>query len=139
MGNYKKLIWKQVNNTFDLKLVNTQDINQKALQDMLEKVKRPNPEYNKPFNQVAYNSFKQWLKNTSESLPEAFYCLLSNWFLTRCSASKSSRAGYARQLWGVLFCATPKDRLTDWRVSNRKVIQKEFKRWWQEQLKCQDD
>ena len=139
MGNRKKLIWKQVDKTFHLQLVNTQDVNQKVLRDMLEKVKRPNPKYNKPFNQEAYNDFKQWLENIYEPLPEAFYCLLSNWFLTHCSASKSSRAGYAKQLWEALFCATPKDRLTDWRISGRKVVPDRFKQWWKEQNKCQED
>jgi len=106
---------------------------------MLENVERPNPKYNKPFNKDASIYFKHWLKNTTEPLPEAFYCLLSNWFLTRCSAAKSSRAGHARQLWEALFCATPKERLTDWRISGRKVVPDRFKQWWQKQVKCQKD
>jgi len=139
METRKKLVWRKIDDSYDLQLLNFQDVEHKALLEQLENVKRPNPEYDKKFNKKASRLFMRWLNNTTEPLPEAFYCLLSNWFLTHCSAAKSSRARYALQLWGSLFCAKPKDRLTDWRVSGEKVVPDRFKRWWEEQMKCQED
>ena len=123
---HKKLKWDKVSSCFDLKLKNYKDVDIKKLRKMLEDVERPNSEYNIPFNKYASRLFHRWFDDPSQPLKEAAYCLLSNWFLTECSASQSTRAFHAGNLWYALFCERPKDRLTDWRISGRKVIHQRF-------------
>jgi len=135
----KKLKWEQITNCFNLKLKNYKDVDIKKIRKMLEDVERPNPEYNKPFNKYASRLFHRWFDDPSQPLPEAAYTLLSNWFLTACSASKSSRAYHARRLWDALFFAEPDHRLTNWHISGRKVIPSKFLLWWKKQTKCQED
>jgi len=134
-----KLIWRQVDGTFDLKLNNADKINVSKLEKLLEKVEAYYSDYKKDFNKKASKYFRQWFDFPNEPLKEAAYCLLSNWFLTECSASKSTRAFHAINLWDTLFCKRPKERLTDWTISGSKVVPKRFTEWWIEQQKCQED
>lgn len=139
MRKREKLKWDKVSGSYHLKVINYKNVNTKKLKKLLENVERPNPEYNKPFSKDASELFNRWFENPSQPLPEAAYALLSNWFLTDCSASKSSRAEHARMLWDALFCLRPNCRLTDWRISGSKVMKHKFKRWWKKQSKCQED
>ena len=134
-----KPIWKQVDGTFNLKLNNVDKINVSKLEKLLEKVEAYCPDYKKDFNKNASKYFRQWFGSPNEPLKEAAYCLLSNWFLTECSASKSTRAFHAINLWDALFCKRPKERLTVWKISGSKVVPKRFTEWWIEQQKCQKD
>jgi len=134
-----KLIWNQINGTFDLKVNNVNKINVCELKKLLEKVEAYYSDYKKPFSKDASKYFRQWFDSPNEPLKQAEYCLLSNWFLTGCSASKSTRAFHAINLWDALFCKRPKERLTDWRISGRKVVPKKFAKWWIEQQRCQKD
>jgi len=136
---HKKLKWKRVNDSFDLQLVNFKDIDVEELRKLLQSVERDNPEYDKNFSKDASKYFRQWFAKPAQSLKEAAYCLLSNWFLTENSASRSTRALYAGNLWDALFCVRPKKRLTDWRISGRKVVSQGFYKWWNKQQKCQED
>ena len=139
MRKYKKLQWKRINGTFDLKVINVNEINNTNLKNLLKKVEVDYSDYQKPFSKDASKYLRQWLQQPGQPLKEVAYCLLSNWFLTECSASKSTRAFHAGNLWDALFCEKPKDRLTDWRISDRKVIHQRFYSWWKKQLKRQGD
>jgi hypothetical protein len=134
----QKLKWERVGEGLDLRLINHKDIDTNKFRKMLENVERPNPEYDKPFSKDASQYFRQWLTQPDQPLKEAAYCLLSNWFLTKCSASKSTRAFHAGNLWDALFCERPKCRLTNWRISGRKAVPEKFKEWWTLQQKCQE-
>jgi len=134
----EKLKWERVGEGFDLRLINHKDANTKEIRKMLANVERPNPEYDKPFSKDASQYFRKWFTQPDKLLNEASYCLLSNWFLTECSSSKSTRAFHAGNLWDALFCERPKSRLTNWRISNRKVVPDKFKEWWTKQQECQE-
>jgi hypothetical protein len=129
MKESKKPKWERIGNSFNLLLSNPKNISIRKARQLLEKVELPNPEYDKPFNKDASRLFHQWFDDPCKPLKEASYALLSNWFLTNCSASKSSRADYARELWDILFCSRPKERLTDWKISGKKVVPDRFKKW----------
>lgn len=139
MRKHKKLRWERVDGTFNLKVINVDEINVGNLKNLLQKVETDYPDYQKPFSKDASKYFCQWFAQPGQPLKEAAYCLLSNWFLTECSASKSTRAFHAGNLWDALFCEKPKDRLTDWRISDRKVIHQRFYSWWKKHLKSQGD
>jgi hypothetical protein len=132
-----KLIWKRIDGTFDLKVNNVDKINVSKLKKLLEKVEASS-DYNKPFSKDASKYFQQWFTHPNEPLKEAAYCLLSNWFLTECPASKSIRAFHAINFWDALFCKKPKERLTDWTISGSKVVPERFAKWWIEQQGCQE-
>ena len=138
MRKYKKLQWKRINGTFYLKVINVNEINSTNLKILLKKVEVDYSDYQKPFSKDASKYLRQWLEQPSQPLKEAAYCLLSNWFLTECSASKSTRAFHAGNLWDTLFCERPKCRLTNWRISGKKVVPEKFKEWWTKQQKCQE-
>lgn len=135
----KKLKWERVSGTFDLKVINVSEINSTNLRKLLKKVEADYSDYKKPFSKDASKYLREWLDQPGQVLKEAAYCLLSNWFLTECSASKSTRAFHAVNLWDALFCIRPDGRLTDWRISGRKVIPYKFRQWWKKQQKCQED
>lgn len=139
MRKHRKLQWEQVSGTFDLKAINVSEINRTNLRNLLKKVKADYSDYKKPFSKDASKYLREWLDQPGQVLKEAAYCLLSNWFLTECSASKSTRAFHAGNLWDALFCIRPDRRLTDWRISGRKVIPYKFRQWWKKQQKCQKD
>ena len=138
MKESKKPKWERVGDSFDLLLTNPRNINIRKVRKLLEKVELPNPEYDKPFNKDASRLFHQWFNDPKQPLKEAPYVLLSNWFLTNCSASKSSRADHARELWDTLFCSRPDRRLTSPK-KDHKILKEEFDLWWPKQQKCQKD
>lgn len=140
MAQHKKLIWKRLGNSYGLICLNPDRLDKKAAKTLLRKIEVIYDDFKKPLDQRVPLLFQQWLKNTAEPLPEAFYCLLSNWFLGDGPANISIRAGLALLLWRRLFCAIPEQRLTKWRKSDAKVFYKDvFDRWWKKQQDCKDD
>lgn len=137
MRKQKPLQWEQVSGTFNLKLINPSKTNSANLRKLLKKVEADYSDYKKAFSKDASKYLTKWINQPTQALKEAAYCLLSNWFLTECSASKSTRAFHAGNLWDALFCERPKRRLTNWKVSNRKVKPEEFRKWWKKQSKNQ--
>jgi len=137
--NLKKLKWERLGSSFDLTCLNSDQLDKKVAKKLLQKIEVIYDDFKKPFDKNASILFQQWLKNTTGPLPEAFYCLLSNWFLAKNAASISIRAGLALILWRKLFCAIPDSKLTNWRISERKVIPEKFNQWWQNQVECQED
>ncbi len=136
----KKLKWERLDNSFDLICLNPNQLNKQEARKLLQKIEVIYDDFKKPFDQDASILFQKWLKNDAEPLPEAFYCLLSNWFLGEGPANISIRAGLALILWRKLFCAIPDSRLTNWEVNDRKVFYKDvFEKWWENQQKCQED
>ena len=137
MRKQKPLQWEQVSGTFNLELINPSKTNSANLRKLLKKVEADYSDYKKVFSKDASKYLTKWINQPTQALKEAGYCLLSNWFLTECSASKSTRAFHAGNLWDALFCERPKRRLTNWKVSNRKVKPEEFRKWWKKQSKNQ--
>ena len=135
----KKLKWNRLGNGFNLVCLNPDQLDQKAARKLLRKIKIIYDDYKKPFSKDASKYLQEWFDQPSQVLKEAAYCLLSNWFLVECSASKSTRAFHAGNLWDALFCIRPDRRLSDWKISGRKVIPYEFERWWKKQQQCQKD
>jgi hypothetical protein len=128
-----ELRWERVGDTFDLKVVNTANVNVGELSQLLEDVARDRPDFRKPFSRDATEYFREWLRDPEKNpLCQGAYCLLSNWFLTSSPARKSTRAGCARALWKALFRIVPKRRLTDPK-NNRKALPDEFRRWWRKE------
>jgi len=138
MGS-KKLQWERGDGGFDLICLNSDTLDKKMAEKLLQKIKAVYDDFKKPFSDKASELWKNWVKNPKQPLPEAAYCLLSNWFLTGSRAANISiRAGIALLLWHKLFCAIPGSRLSDPK-RNGKVIPQKFELWWENQQKCQDD
>ena len=139
MNNFEKPIWEKIPGSYDLKVKNPENLHIYELRKGLKKVIRPTSKLKMNFSKVAKELIKKWLDNPSEELfAEAAYCLLSNWPLSgRKEASESSRSVAIWKLWDKLFCARPKRRLTNWRISGSKVIPDRFNSWWQKQKDCQ--
>jgi hypothetical protein len=136
----EKLKWERADGGFDLICRNPDQLNMKDAKELLRKVDVKYEDYKRPFAKKASRLWREWIKDPRQPLQEAAYCLLSNWFLTEDpAASISIRAGLTLLLWRKLFCAIPDIRFTDWEISGGKVIPERFNRWWQEQVKCQDD
>ncbi len=135
-----KLKWERVNNGYDLRLTNPNVVNVRTLQELLQSVARPKSDFRKGFNKNITNIFNKWLKNyKTKSLREEAYTVLSNWFLGEGANRGKSTALFAELLWKTLFCATPKERLSNWKKDGSKVIPERFDKWWDEQKKCQED
>ena len=146
MRKYKKLQWERVANGFDLICLNPEQLDEIAVREILRKIADKYDDYHNTFSKPGKNLFIEWLEsierteNQIQPLPEAAYCLLSNWFLVsrKNRARMSICAGLALLLWHKLFCAIPEKRLTDPK-RNYKVLPEEFALWWTKQLKCQKD
>jgi len=137
MSDHRPPLWERVGDSYNLKAIDVDSIDVTYLETLLQNVEKDNPEFKLRFSTDASDYFRRWFSNPKRSLKEGAYCLLSNWFLTSSPAGKSSRARHARKLWDALFCHVPEQRLTDWQVSNRKVIPQVFEKWWSAQLKAQ--
>lgn len=135
MSKHKRPKWERINGSRHLRATNPARIDTKYLEGLLAKVVQDDPGYKKRFSTEAAAHFRTWFAQLGGNTPKEnrlrweAYCLLSNWFLTECSASRSLRAGYAMELWRELFRCVPKRRLTD-RKNNRKAIVEEFQKWW---------
>ncbi len=136
----KKLKWNRLGNGFDLVCLNPDQLDQKATRKLLRKIEVIYSDFKKPFDKDASKLWQEWIENPKQQLQETAYCILSNWFLTESpAASISIRAGLSLILWRKLFCAIPGRRITDWKISDKKVIPCEFERWWRKQQQCQKD
>ena len=134
----KKLKWERVDDSYDLVVKNITKKHIKRFKQLLQDVDRPTPDFNKPFSSYASQKFREWFENPSKPMAEAAFTLLSNWPLSGSKAAReSSRAEAAWILWDALFCVRPRKRLSNWRISGRKVIPERFKKWWRKQCKCQ--
>lgn len=140
MNKSKKPIWEQVPGSYDLKILNPEILDYRKLRELLERINLPTPELKINFSQFATNLANKWFdSNGKEHFKQAIYCLLSNWPLSgRKAARESLRSEVIWQLWDELFCARPKERLTDWRISESKVLPDRFNSWWSRQKKCQE-
>ena len=139
MNNSEKPIWEKIPGSYDLKVKNPENLDINKFRELLEKVKLSTPDLKINFSKLATKLVNEWLDNPAEkSFAEVAYCLLSNWPLSgRKAARESSRSVAIWELWDELFCARPKRRLTNWRISGSKVIPDRFNSWWQEQKDCQ--
>ena len=135
----KKLKWERLGNSFDLICLNPDDLDRKTARILLPKINVIYKDFKKPFDKCASKLWQEWIENPSQPLQEKAYCVLSNWFLGEGPAKTAIRAGLALILWHKLFCAIPDSRLTDWKISDSKVIPCRFERWWIKQQQCQKD
>jgi hypothetical protein len=141
-----KLKWEPIDRSFDLQLINPQQLDIDLANDLLEKVKKASLP-NKEFDNRAYSIFWQWLmKPDIQFLSEFAYATLSNWAFGTGNicidrhGNRKQRAQAALNLWEYLFCANPDGRLTDPKIKGGKIILPErFKLWWPRQQKCQED
>ena len=138
-NDFEKLNWENVNNTYNLRLVNTGNINFQNLEELFQKVIESNCQ-GQTISKTFVALFKKWLDTPQLPLREEAYVLLSNWFLTeKPGVAGSSLAINAKILWKNLFCSKPTKRLSSPEGSkNDKILPERFDLWWQRQLKCQE-
>jgi len=138
-----KLKWERVNDSFDLKVINSDEIDVNEFKKLLTTVEVSSANWRKDmrFNQKASEAFREWFRDASMALPGYAYALLSNWFLTSLEFVRESPRGQATlEFWKGLFCAVPQDRLTSPESGeNHKILPEKFALWWPKQEKCQED
>jgi len=129
-----------VNDTYNLRLTNTENINYQNLEDRFEKVIESNCQ-GKKISKTFVILFQTWLKTPELSLREEAYVLLSNWFLTEKHGVKGSPLAINTELlWEQLFCYKPTQRLSSSKPGeHHKVLPQRFGLWWPYQLKCQEN
>ena len=89
------------------------------------------------FSRPAYEALVRWCEDPTKPLPSQAYARVSNWFLTDSKVDNPSpRSKAAERLWNALFCARPRNRLTD-PHDNGTVLETPFSAWWDRQQKCQ--
>jgi len=144
--NEIQLRWEQVGGSFDLKLVNPQDLDIKRANNLLEDVEKAIfPDKN--FDIKASEAFRNWLGRPDiEFLSELFIATLSNWAFGEGNIcrdrynNRNPRAEAAFVLWEYLFCANPEGRLTDPEIdSGKTILQHHFDLWWNRQQGCQKE
>ncbi len=140
----KKLKWERIDDSFDLKLVNTDAVHndlKRKLKELHKKVETSSANWRKDmhFNKKASDAFEKWFSDPSMPLPGYAYALLSNWFKTGLKFIVESPRGIsALELWKSMFCAVPDNRLTDPK-KDYKILLAKFNLWWPKQQDCQDD
>jgi len=138
-NDYDKPKWDVVNNTYNLKLLNTVNINYENLEGLYQKVIESNCQ-GETISKTFVVLFQKWLNNPQVPLREEAYVLLSNCFITeKPEVAGSSLAINAEILWNNLFCSKPTQRLSISKAGmNDKILPENFELWWQRQLECQE-
>jgi len=122
---------------FDLELENPHTLDTEHIRRLLGTVTRANGGWPAHFCSEAATEFGRWLASPRTPLRAQAYARLSNWFLTSKELYRNSPLSRAAaELWDVLFCARPVDRLTDPKLDH-KILPDEFDRWWTTQQGCQ--
>ena len=135
---FKKLKWKQVNDSYDLELVNPEITSTRVLKKLLVVVEDIES-WGRHFNQEASSEFNRWLQNLDTPLKEQACARLSNWFLCDMKFIRETDLGIASgYFWDALFCTRPEKRLTK-PERDHKILPEEFALWWPKQLRCQED
>lgn len=135
--NNQKLLWKKAHGTYNLLLVNPGNLDVEKCKNLMDKIALPTPDFNKSFSGRCQKLFYRWLDNPCAPFPEAVYCLLSNWPYSGFKAAReSSRSSHILELWNELSFVLPERRLTDWKISEEKVVPEVFELWWQKQQKA---
>ena len=138
-NDFEKPNWENVNNTYNLRLVNTVNINYEILEELFQKVIESNCQ-GQTISKTFVALFQKWLDTPQLPLREEAYVLLSNCFLTEeLGVAGSSLKTNAKILWKNLFCSKPTQRLSSPEDGkNDKILPERFNMWWQRQLKCQE-
>ena len=134
----RKLKWERVDNSFDLKVTNPNEVDVNKLKILLTTVK-DTKSWGRYFNKHASQEFHRWLDDLDTPLKEQAYARLSNWFLCDMQfIRETDLAKAALELWKAMFCTIPERRLTDPKRDD-KILRGEFDLWWPKQQECQQN
>ena len=97
MENHTKLIWKQLDQTFDLQLKNPDMVHNNEIKKLNKyfKIVKETESWGRYFCKEAIDEFERWLKTMRTPLKEQSYARLSNWFLTSPKFIRKSPLGIA--------------------------------------------
>ena len=111
-NEFSKPNWGNVKDTYNLRLINSENINFQNLEELFQKVIESNCQ-GQTISKTFIALFQKWLDTPQLPLREEAYVLLSNCFLAeKPGVAGSSLAINAEILWKNLFCSKPTQRLS---------------------------
>jgi 5-methylcytosine-specific restriction enzyme B len=133
-GTSPGLLWGRQNN-YELKLQNPEALNMETGKNLAATFFATAPQEGGIHRELRAG-IEDWLNNPKIALDSSALVLLSNWFTSDATHSKSPTGHAAGHLWDFLFRCRPKSRMST-PARNDVILPEAFEDWWAEQQRLQ--